>query len=198
MSDADALKIAIDLFFLPSQVRATRTRPLPKGTKFLLLIAAGDTDAMRNAQGLSNRSSTAIREAAIFFVEQILLERGADAYRTLGLDQNAPTTELRTHMALLIKWLHPDLNSDERRSTMARQVIRAWKQVNAPDNARRPPLSSTRHSTTTTQRRIENFAAVKRGTAYTVLPAVSRTHRFACLLKLIIVMARRRAVHWRT
>lgn len=198
MSDADALKIAIDLFFLPSQVRATRARPLPKGTKFLLLIAAGDADAMRNAQGLSNRSSTAIRDAAIFFVEQILLERGADAYRTLGLDQSAPTTELRTHMALLMKWLHPDINSDDRRSTMARQVIRAWKQVNAPDNVRRQPPSSARHPTNATQRRIENFAAAKRGTGSTILPVVSRTHRFAYLLKVIIVMARRRAVHWRT
>ena len=198
MSDADALKIAIDLFFLPSQVRATRARPLPKGTKFLLLIAAGDGDAMRNAQGLSNRSSTAIREAAIFFVEQILLERDADAYRTLGLDHNAPTTELRAHMALLMKWLHPDLNNDERRSTMARQVIRSWKQVNAPDNVKQEPPSSARHPSNATQRRIENFAAAKRGTAYTIPPAASRTRRFACLLKHIIALARRRAVHWRT
>lgn len=60
MSDADALKTAIDLFYLPSQVRATRTRLLPKGTKFLLLIAAGDPDAMRTAQDLSRRPSVAI------------------------------------------------------------------------------------------------------------------------------------------
>ena len=144
MSDADALKVAIDLFYLPSQVRAMRARPLPKGTKLLLRIASGDADAMRTAQELSDRPATAIREAAIFFVEQILLERGADEYRTLGLDQTAPAIELRAHMALLMKWLHPDLSNDNHRSTMARQVLRAWKYVNAPDKSRRQPAPSAR------------------------------------------------------
>jgi hypothetical protein len=193
MSDADALKIAIDLFYLPSQVRATRTRPLPKGTKFLLLIAAGDADAMRTAQDLSSRPSAAIHEAATFFIEQILLEHSADEYRKLGLDRTAPIAELRAHMALLMKWLHPDINSDERRSAMARQVIRAWKQINSPGSAtRRSP--SIGIETAASQNRIAYFATPRRGMPYRVPPDGWRMRKPRWIRKLVIALARKSAV----
>lgn len=193
MSDADALKTAIDLFYLPSQVRATRTRLLPKGTKFLLLIAAGDPDAMRTAQDLSRRPSVAIQEAAIFFIEQILLEHGADEYRTLGLDHTAPIAELRAHMALLMKWLHPDINSDDRRSAMARQVIRAWKQINSPSSAtRRSPGVGI--ETAASQHSIAYLATPKRGTPYRVSPDGWRMRKPGWIRKLVIALARKSAV----
>lgn len=195
MSDVDVLKIAIDLFYLPSQVRATRNRPLPKGTKFLLLIAAGDVDAMRDARALSNRPSNAIQDAAIFFIEQILLDRSADEYRTLGLDCSAPTAELRAHMALLLKWLHPDINNDARRSAMARQVIRAWKQINSPANATRERSPRAEISTETSQRCIEHFASPKRDTPDRVASNVWRRRKTGWLRKLVVALARKSAVH---
>ncbi|AGK56636.1 heat shock protein DnaJ domain-containing protein [Hyphomicrobium denitrificans 1NES1] len=195
MTDADALKVAIDLFHLPSQVRAMRARPLPKGTRLLLRIASGDTDAMRQAQTLSDRSATAIREAAIFFVEQILLERGADEYRTLGLDNTAPANELRAHMALLIKWLHPDLNNDGHRSTMARQVIRAWQKVNSPDKLRRRPTTSDQIPTNAKQCRIETG---KRFTERSIQPVARRTRKSLRILRFIAAAARSKFVRWKT
>lgn len=195
MTDANALKVAIDLFHLPSQVRPTRLRPLPEGAKLILRIAAGDADAMQIARGLSDRSPTVIREAAVFFIEQILLDHAADGYRTLGLDRNASINELRTHMALLMKWLNPDINNDERRSTMARQVLRAWKQVNAPDNHRRHQPSAERLRTNTHQRRIEHRTAGEHSAADSISKRVSRASRLSLLMRFAIAQVRRRFVY---
>jgi hypothetical protein len=136
MSDSEALKAALDLFHLPSRARTMRASPPPNGTKLLLRLAIGDTDAINEAVLLTGRPACAVRQAAIFFIEQILLDPDSDEYRTLGLEPTATMSELRTHMALLLKWLHPDLSSNDDRSIMARRVIRAWKQVNLLEQQR--------------------------------------------------------------
>ena len=133
MSAAEALKAAIDLFHLPSQVRVVRSLPLPTGTDFLLRLASGEARAAREAEIHSHRGANASRAAAIFFIEQILLSPESDEYRILGLDHTATTAELRAHMALLLKWLHPDLAADEHKSLMARRVIEAWNKVKSSD-----------------------------------------------------------------
>ena len=56
----------------------------------------------------TNRSEHSLREAAAFYIEQILLHPDADHYRVLGAQPDASTAELRRNMALLIRWLHPD------------------------------------------------------------------------------------------
>jgi hypothetical protein len=136
MSDADALKAAIDMLHIPSQVRAMRLSALPKGTPLLLRLAAGEPEAAHEAQDLSGRSPEFCRQAAIFFIEQILLSPEADSYRILGLMRNAPTAEIRGHMALLLKWLHPDLSRDSHKSILTRRVIRAWDQLKTPERRR--------------------------------------------------------------
>jgi hypothetical protein len=136
MSDADALKAAIDMLHIPSQVRAMRLSYLPKGTPLLLRLAAGEPEAEREAQNLSGRSPDFCRQAAIFFIEQILLAPEADSYRILGLTRTAPPDELRAHMALLLKWLHPDLSRDSHKSLLTRRVIRAWDQLKTPERRR--------------------------------------------------------------
>ena len=61
-----------------------------------------------DAQDSIGRPPEVSRQAAVFFIEQILLSSDADSYRILGLDHSATAGELRSHMALLLKWLHPD------------------------------------------------------------------------------------------
>lgn len=137
MTDGEALRAAIDLFYLPSKVRIVRTQPLPKGTGLLLRLAAGDTAATREAQTHSNRSASANTQAAVFFIEQVLLKPDADEYTILGLDPTANIAEFRAHMALLLKWLHPDISGDEYRSLMARRVIDAWNKIKSLDQHRK-------------------------------------------------------------
>jgi len=126
-----ALKTALDLLRIPSQVRLMRSAPLPPGVLLLLRLAAAESGAECEAEKLNLRGSSAHRDAAIFFIEQVLLSSNSDAYRVLGLDATATVSELRRHMAYLLKWLHPDLSRDPHKARLAQRVLVAWNEVKA-------------------------------------------------------------------
>ncbi|MGO4685548.1 J domain-containing protein [Hyphomicrobium sp. 2TAF46] len=126
-----ALKAALDLLRIPSQVRLMRLAPLPPGVLLLLRLAAAESDAECEAEKLNLRGPSAHRDAAIFFIEQVLLSSNSDAYRVLGLDATATVSELRRHMAYLLKWLHPDLSRDPHKERLAQRVLVAWNEVKA-------------------------------------------------------------------
>jgi hypothetical protein len=143
VGSGDGIRVAIELLHVPSRVRIARTEPLPAGVVFLLRIAAGEAEAERTAIASTGRPRELIRQAAIFFIEQVLLCRNSDSYRVLGADSQASIGELRRNMALLVKWLHPDQDPRGQRSVFASRVIRAWDDLKTPkrrasyDDARR-------------------------------------------------------------
>ena len=126
MDDEAALRVALDLLHVPSRVRLLRANPLPQGVPFLLLIVAGDQEATAYAAKIVDRTEDMVQKAAAFFIEQILLCPEADSYRVLGASPDATTSDLRRNMALLIKWLHPDLDRPGEQSVFARRVTMAW------------------------------------------------------------------------
>ena len=99
MRDGEALRVAIDLLHVPSRVRVLRTEPLPEGVPLLLQIAADDDEAVKHAIAIAGRPQDVVRDAAAFFIEQVLLCREADSYRVLGASPDASTGELRSNMA---------------------------------------------------------------------------------------------------
>jgi hypothetical protein len=117
----------------PSQVRVMRPAQLPDGLLMLLRIAAGDEEAISQATAITDRSRTIVSEAATFFIEQILLYPGADSYRILGAKRDATKGELRRNMALLLRWLHPDLDRQSGRSVFAARVTGAWNDLKTPE-----------------------------------------------------------------
>jgi hypothetical protein len=129
----DAVKTAIDLMQLPAQMRHLRSRPLPDDVVVLLQIASGDEEATRQAAKRVGRTTEIVSEAAAFFIMQILLCRDADSYRVLGANPEATVGELRRHMALLLRWLHPDLDPKGERSSFATRVTRAWNDLKTPE-----------------------------------------------------------------
>jgi hypothetical protein len=144
MGRAPALRVAIDLMHMPSRVRLVRSDPLPDGVLMLLQIAAGDKEAETDAAELTGRSHDVVREAAAFFIEQILLGPDTDSYRRLGASPQATSSELRRNMALLLKWLHPDLDRQGVRSLFARRVTGAWNDLKTPE--RRAAYDEARRS----------------------------------------------------
>jgi hypothetical protein len=142
MGGAPALKVAIDLMHVPSRVRLIRSDPLPDGVLMLLQIAAGDQEATSQAAEMTGRSQNVVREAAGFFIEQILLGPDTDSYRRLGASPQATSGELRRNMALLLRWLHPDLDLRGERSPFVRRVTGAWNDVKTP--ARRAAYDEAR------------------------------------------------------
>lgn len=133
MSERMALKLAIDLMHVPSQVRFLRSEPLPDGVLMLLRVAAGDEEADRTAIELTGRSRETVRHAATFFIEQILFAPEADSYRVLGSGPQASASELRRNAGLLLKWLHPDLDPRGERSIFVGRVTAAWNDLKTPD-----------------------------------------------------------------
>jgi len=133
MSDRMALKIAIDLMHVPSQVRLLRAEPLPQGVPTLLRIAAGDVEAARTAALSVDRPIEVVHEAATFFIEQILFAPNADSYRVLGASRQADAATLRRNVALLLRWLHPDLDPRGERSIFAGRVTAAWNDLKTPE-----------------------------------------------------------------
>lgn len=133
MSDRVALKAAVELLHVPTQVRLARTAPLPDGVSVLLRIAAGDEESERTAAALMDRPPEFMRKASMFFIEQILFAPDADCYRVLGSGPNASAAELRRNVALLLRWLHPDLDPRGERSVFTGRVTTAWNNLKTPD-----------------------------------------------------------------
>jgi hypothetical protein len=151
-----ALKIAIDLMHVPSQVRLLRSEPLPDGLLILLRIAAGDAEAERAAAALMDRSRTVVRQAATFFIEQILFAPNADSYQVLGASPQASAGELRRNVAILLRGLHPDLDPRGERSIFIGRVTAAWNDLKTPE--RRAAYDAVRRD-----KRVDSRSAAKGG-----------------------------------
>ena len=133
MPAIEALRVALDLLHVPSRVKKARTQPLPRGIDLLLRIAAGDQQAIATSAQLTDRTPEIIRDAAVFFIEQILLSPQSDSYRVLGATADTTSTELRRNMALLVTFFHPDLKSAGPPSVFVNRVTMAWDDVKTPE-----------------------------------------------------------------
>jgi hypothetical protein len=131
--ESAALRIALDLVRVPWRVRLLKAERLPRGVPLLLRIAAGDGEAEAEAAGITDRPADAVREAATFFIEQILLCPEADSYRVLGASADADSGELRRNMALLTRWLHPDVDRHGERGVFVGRVTKAWNDLKTPE-----------------------------------------------------------------
>jgi len=133
MGDRAALNLAIELLYVPWRVRLVREQPLPEGVPLLLRVAAGDAESEEAAAKAAGRPREVVRQVATFFIEQILLAPGADSYRILGANPTATSAELRTNMALLMKWLHPDSAREGEQAVFATRLATAWNDLKTPD-----------------------------------------------------------------
>jgi len=130
--DVSTIRAAISLLMTPSRVHILRDRELPKDIDVLLRVAARDSETLRNAVSSTERSASVIENAAEFYIEQILLAPNSDSYRILGGTHDAPISELRRNMTLLLRWLHPDIGGDATQAYASR-VTKAWSDLKTPD-----------------------------------------------------------------
>ncbi|MBJ6978110.1 J domain-containing protein [Luteimonas sp. MC1895] len=129
----EALDQALGLLRAPALRTALRTRPLPQGIGELLAIASGTSDATRGAISRTGRAEAELVEAARFYVQQVLLAEGADAYRQLGAAPDADQAVLREHHHLLMRWLHPDRSEGAQwDSALSTRVNQAWNHLRTP------------------------------------------------------------------
>ena len=152
MPEPDALDAALALFKDPASARGIPGRPLPPDVARVLAIAVGEEETLAAASRRSGFTRQPLQEAAGFFIEQALLCRDADSYRVLGGGPQSTHEELRHNMALLMRWLHPDLQSLRSgpldREVFAARVSRAWEDLKTQErrdayDLRRPPAPTT-------------------------------------------------------
>jgi hypothetical protein len=133
MASVAAVQLAIDLVQVPSRVRLLRAEPLPDGVEMVLRVAAGDEGAAAAAAAAVGRPPELVAKAAAFYIEQILLGPDSDSYRVLGAEPTATSAELRRNMALMLRWLHPDMDRQGVRSLFAGRVTQAWETLKTPE-----------------------------------------------------------------
>lgn len=129
MSDVGAVRLAVELLHVPALIRTARSHALPDDVERLLAIAAGDAKATEEAVLVVDRPPEVVRKAAGFFIEQILLCHDNDSYRILGANPGATAHELRRNLALLLRYLHPDVDRGGEGSLFAARVTRAWEDL---------------------------------------------------------------------
>lgn len=128
-----ALEWALALSRAPMERHALRQRALPEGIDAVLGIAADAApDRLQQAVRASGESAASVREAARFYVREILLFPAADAYRTLGVPRGADSATIKAHHRLLQHWLHPDRTTSADDAVFATRVNTAWNQLRNP------------------------------------------------------------------
>lgn len=133
MPRSGAIEQAMALMRMPTLAHAFREASLPADVSLLLRIVAGIAEAEQEAVRASGKPLEIVREAAGFYVVHILLDERSDNYRKLGCTPAASREQLRLHMALLLRWLHPDLNRKGAYGVLANRVMQAWGELKDPE-----------------------------------------------------------------
>ena len=67
MRSAEALAIALGMLNWPAMTRRARQSPLPKGVTFLLEVAAGEDEALRDASALTGQTEANAQKSGRLF-----------------------------------------------------------------------------------------------------------------------------------
>ncbi len=131
--DMSAVRAALDLLALPSRRRYMRDCPLPGDIVLLLRIVVDDLDAIDRSARRAQASPRRLRQAAEFYIEQVMLAPYSDSYRVLGSRRSASRAELRQNLAYLCKWLHSDACQHTMHYVFLLRVTQAWNDLKTPE-----------------------------------------------------------------
>lgn len=122
---------------------------LPGSINNLLRLAGGTALEELDPSLASVAPESQLRTAALFFIEQVLMQREASHYRVLGLNHDASNEQIKEHHRLLMRLFHPDRESlvDQRRDQFATRVNLAYNTLR--DAAQRNSYDATLKTQTT-------------------------------------------------
>ena len=134
-ADTDCIQLAVEFYREPSRDPDLLhgRRPLPAGVTSLLQVAASHT-SLEEAGAARRVPAKELQQAALFFIEQVLLAHHANHYRTLGLEPGADISEIKEHHRLLMRLFHPDRQTtpDERSNAIATRINQAYNVLRSP------------------------------------------------------------------
>lgn len=132
-----ALLQALALRQNPQGPRPAPNDLLPDDVLTLLRIVAAESHALESAHLHTGQSRDTLREAAAFYLQQVLFAPRASSYRVLGVNPNQTDERIKEHYRWLVRWLHPDRNREEWDAVFANRVNRAWQDLRTPDRRAR-------------------------------------------------------------
>jgi curved DNA-binding protein CbpA len=138
-----ALREALALLRAPQGARSGPQDRLPEGVDLLVRIVGGDAQALAAATRGTGEAASTVRDAAAFYIQQVMFANGSDSYRVLGLDPGATDEQLKSHHRRLTRWLHPDRNRDEWEAVYSERVNRAWQDLRNSERRQRYDQSRT-------------------------------------------------------
>lgn len=129
----DAIDLVLLAFREPLRLAEMRECSLPDGVGQIIHLAAGESAILQSIIERTGESEEVLKEASVFFLQQVLFAPGTDSYRTLGVSPDADQDEIRDHYRWLMKWLHPDRNQDAWEAVHADRVNVAWQDLKTPE-----------------------------------------------------------------
>jgi hypothetical protein len=126
---SEALELALALYRAPAQRFVLRDRALPQDIGGVIRLASGNAELLRHAAGILCEPESVVLEAVRFYLQQVLFDPDADAYRVLGLESGAPHERIRQHYHWLQRWLHPDRRGGDWDSLYSTRVNGAWNHL---------------------------------------------------------------------
>lgn len=126
---SEALELALALYRAPAQRFVLRDRGLPPDIGQVIRLASGNPELLQHAARRLREPESVVLEAVRFYLQQVLFDPDADAYRVLGLESNAPYERVREHYHWLQRWLHPDRRGDDWDALYAKRVNGAWNHL---------------------------------------------------------------------
>lgn len=123
------LDLVLALHRSPALRFQLREQPLPADIDLILRLAAPSQALLDETAARCGETPGHLREAARFYLLQVLLEPATDAYRILGVQADAPLERIREHHQWLQRWLHPDRVDDAAGVAFAARLNWAWQQL---------------------------------------------------------------------
>jgi hypothetical protein len=128
-----AVRVALRLLADPHGARELGTGRLPSQVIEVLKLAARAPDALDQWSARLEVPPDRLVEAAVFFIEQVLMVRDASHYRVLGLEPWASADAVRAHYRWLMHRVHPDRASSGWHAVLAERVNRAYAVLRNPE-----------------------------------------------------------------
>ena len=121
---AGALEEALLLKLNPDRLFFQQRLPLPDGIAQLIRIAIDPASAGLSQEQREDLDDGQLQAAAAAYLKGVCLFPGSQGLRVLGLNDASDNKLILEHRRLLLKWLHPDRNPENRH--LAERVNRAW------------------------------------------------------------------------
>jgi hypothetical protein len=124
-----ATRAALELLAKSPATQPMQKTPLPSDVLTLIQVAAGDAAAIAQTVKSTGLTAQDCREMAAIYLRKNLFSPDASDYRLLGLKRDAKSEQIAQHRRWLLKWLHPDVNSNADDQVCFNRVTAAAKRL---------------------------------------------------------------------